>query len=44
MDFVFSLLKTVRETQRYANLINSTLKQAIEVFGNKISNIGLEKR
>ena len=33
-----------KTTQRYAHLINSTLKQATEVFGNKISNIGLEKR
>ncbi len=32
-----------RTTERYSHLINSTLKQATEVFGSKIGNIGLEK-
>ena len=32
-----------KTTQRYAHLINSTLKQATEIFGNRIGNIGLEK-
>lgn len=32
-----------KTTERYSHLINSTLRQAAEVFGSKIGNIGLEK-
>jgi integrase len=32
-----------KTTQRYAHLINDTLKQATEVFGTRIGNIGLKR-